>query len=123
MFREGYEIEGDRIFTPGIFHGAMNRTVHVIPSGGLNAKIHRDGNDNDNAISTKSINFITRIFNSETEKKIEYEKMGMVIYNGEDEARSEANEVTQSCLNELYKYGRDAFPVWKWSLITANISS
>ena len=112
MFREEHEIEGERIISPGIFHGVMNRTVHVIPSSGLNAKIHGDRNDNDKIIDTKSMNFITRIFKSESEKKIEYEKMGMVIYSEEDEAWSEANDrVTHSCLIELYNPSRDSISV------------
>jgi len=69
MFREGYGIKDERMLAPGVFHGAMNRTVNVIASGDLNAEFHLYGNNTDNATNTNKINLITRLFESEKEKK------------------------------------------------------
>ena len=107
MFQEGHEVEGENTYAPGIYHGAMNRTVHIVASSGLNANIHSDDSDNNDIIKPKNINLITRIFRTEKEKEAEFEKMGMVIDNKDDDGWSEAeNEVTLSCLNELYNLTR-----------------
>jgi len=112
MFQERNKIEQESSnFSPGLFHGAMNRTVRLVAISGLNIEIHTD--DNRRADGDAKTNFLVRsIFKSEKEKEAEYKKMGVMKDIEEDDAGSEGeNGVTLSCLDELYHLNGISFSV------------
>jgi hypothetical protein len=76
------------LLSPGVFHGAMNRTIRVVANNGLN------NNDKNDAL------FIP-IFSSQQEKEIEFEKMGIIVATTKNETNSN-NGQAFSCLRELY---------------------
>jgi len=109
MYQEGYEAAADsNNFSPGVFHGVMNRTVRVVASDGLNIKTYSDANSREEDIDKKNNELVMPIFKSEEERKAEYLKMGMVVdaQDAEDITNSNGSEnglaTTTSCLNELY---------------------
>ena len=101
IFQEGsYKAEGESSnFSPGVFHGAMNRTVRLVATNGLNIKPQ-----------TKN-GLVMSIFESEREKEAEYKKMGLVVDVEEDGTIANSSSTSEgwkkiygggSCLEKLY---------------------
>lgn len=84
---------------PGVFNGAMNRTIRVVANNGLN------DNEKNDAL------FIP-IFNNQQEKEVEFEKMGIIVATTKNETTTATttnnnnnnsnNGQAISCLRELY---------------------
>jgi len=105
MFQEGHKLERDSSnFSPGLFHGVMNRTVRVVATSGLNIEIHTDDNGSDDDSDQKENALVMSIFGSEKEKEVEYQKMEVTVDEAEEVDANSAGEngVTLSCLDELY---------------------
>jgi hypothetical protein len=92
--------EDTSFISPGVFHGAMNRTIRVVANNGLN------DNEKNDAL------FIP-IFNNQQEKEIEFEKMGIIVATTKNETTTATatnnnnnnhNGQAFSCLRELYHH-------------------
>lgn len=101
MFQEGSDkAEGESSnFSPGVFQGAMNRTVRLVATNGLNIKTQ-----------TKN-GLVMSIFESKSEKEAEYKKMGVVVDVEEDGSPTSSSTSSEegwtkiyggSCLEKLY---------------------
>merc|ERR1740133_420318 len=86
--------------SPGVFNGAMNRTIRVVANNRLN------DNEKNDAL------FIP-IFNNQQEKEVEFEKMGIIVATTKNETTTTTATTTNnnnnsnngqalSCLRELY---------------------
>jgi len=85
-----HKVQGDLSFlSPGLFHGAMNRSTRVIA----------DGFNNEDS----NLALVMSIFSSQQEKQIEFQKMGMIRAVNETTTKNNNERRGFSCLHALYK--------------------
>jgi len=83
-----HKVQGDLSFlSPGLFHGAMNRSIRVVA----------DGLNNEDS----KLALVMPIFSSQQEKQIEFQKMGIIRAANETTSNNERRAF--SCLHVLYE--------------------